>query len=206
VQSNMAAVVVTALAGVTALRGRPESLLLSSARATIACFLLVAGIVFALLVSQGPSMGYRIDVPWSDAVLHFVLPAFVLVDWLVSPGRRMVSWRIILIALAYPTVWGIGTIIRGEFVGWYPYFFLDPAQAGYPGTLVIYSAASLALFAIIAAGLVAASHVAPLGEKEPPGTGYRRSTLRARRLRGRARRRAKRAAVTALRRTGEDSR
>ncbi|BDI22369.1 Pr6Pr family membrane protein [Herbiconiux sp. L3-i23] len=203
VQSNMAAVVVTAVAGITALRGRHESATLSAARAAIACFLLVAGIVFALLVSQAPSVGYRIDVPWSDQILHFVLPGFVLVDWLVSPGRKRVGWRLLSLALGYPIVWGIVTIIRGEFVGWYPYFFLDPAQSGYPLTLIVYGAAALALFALVESCLIAASHVAPLGQRELPGGGYRRAALKAGWLRRRAHRSRRR--VRAAARTARDS-
>ncbi|MFD1713201.1 Pr6Pr family membrane protein [Amnibacterium flavum] len=182
-QSNIAAVVVFTVAGIAAVRGRPESRLLSTARALVTCFLLVAGIVFAILVSQAPLFGYTIEVPWSDRVLHFVLPAYALADWLIAPRRRKVRWRAILFAVGYPVVWGIVTIIRGEFVGWYPYFFLDPAQAGYPVPFIVYSAAALALFALIETGLIAVSRVAPLGQGSPPGAGARRATLRAGRLR-----------------------
>ena len=161
----MAAVALMLIIGVSALRDRPESVLLSTARALITCFLLVAGIVFAILVSQAPLVGYTIDVPWSDRVLHFVLPAYALADWLIAPRRRRVRWRAIYGAVAYPSVWGIVTIIRGEIVGWYPYFFLDPAQAGYPVPFIVYSAAALAMFAAVAAGLIALGRLPPLGSR-----------------------------------------
>ena len=161
-QSNMAAVVVATIAGITALRGRVEGPALTAARGAVTCFVLVAGIVFALLVTQGPAQGYRIEVPWSDQVLHFWLPAFALLDWLASPARGRLGWRVLPFVLGYPTVWGIITSIRGRLVGWYPYFFLDPAQAGYPGTFIGYSAAALALFAAVASGLVLASRHRPL--------------------------------------------
>ncbi|MCU1569317.1 MAG: hypothetical protein JWR33_58 [Naasia sp.] len=167
-QSNIAAVVVSAVAGIRLLRGVPETRALSTARALVASFLIVAGFVFALLASQAPAQGYRLDVPWSDQVLHFYLPAFALADWLITPGRRPVRWRALVGALGYPTVWGIGTILRGQLVGWYPYFFLDPRLPGYPLSFLAYSAGALALFVAVAAGLIAASRTSPLGQRELP--------------------------------------
>lgn len=164
VQSNLAAVVVATIAGLTALRGRDEGRLLTAARGAVTCFVIVAGIVFALLVTQGPAQGYRIDVPWSDQVLHFWLPSFALFDWLFSPGRGRLGWRVLSLVIGYPTVWGVVTSIRGGLVGWYPYFFLDPAQSGYPGTFFLFSAGSLALFAAVASALILASRHRPLWE------------------------------------------
>ena len=166
VQSNIAAVAVHAFAGMLALRGQAESRRFSELRGAVTCFLLVAGIVFGILASQAPALGYRLDVPLSDQVLHFFLPTFALIDWLVSPGRQRVRWRTLLLILAYPVVWGIATIVRGRIVGWYPYFFLDPAQAGYPLSFILYSAAALGLFLAVGAGLVAATRTPPLGEQD----------------------------------------
>jgi hypothetical protein len=166
VQSNLAAVVVGASAGVLALRGVAETPAFSTVRAAVTCFLIVAGIVFGILASQAPGQGYRLDVPWSDQVLHFFLPTFVLIDWLVFPGRQRVRWRVLWWMLAYPVAWGIVTLIRGRIVGWYPYFFLDPAQAGYPLSFLIYSACALGLFAAVGAGLVGASRTPPLVEQD----------------------------------------
>jgi hypothetical protein len=176
VQSNLAAVAIHLLAGIAILRGRAEPRLMTTGRCLVTCFVLVAGIVFALLVGGAPAQGYRLDVPWSDQVLHFYLPAYALLDWLVAPGRRRVSWRALPWAVGYPVVWGVLTIIRGRVVGWYPYFFLDPAQSGYPLSFVAYSAAALALFAAVAAGLIASSRTRPLADRatdaapaDPPG-------------------------------------
>ncbi|MCU1438007.1 MAG: hypothetical protein JWP66_1094 [Naasia sp.] len=168
VQSNLAAVVVWACSGVALLRGRPETAALSTARAVVTCYLLVAGIVFALLATGAPAQGYRLEVPPSDQVLHFFLPTFALIDWLVTPGRRTVRWRVVPLVLAYPVAWGLATIVRGRIVGWYPYFFLDPAQAGYPWSFLAYSVGALALFAGVGAGLVAASRTPPLAERDLP--------------------------------------
>jgi hypothetical protein len=166
VQSNIAAVIVGATAGVLLLRGRAESPRFSTLRGALTCFVIVAGIVFGLLASQAPGQGYRLDVPWSDQVLHFFLPTYALIDWLVFPGRQRIGWRTLLWILAYPVVWGLLTVFRGRIVGWYPYFFLDPAQSGFPVSFLLYSAGALALFALIGTGLIGATRTPPLHEQE----------------------------------------
>jgi hypothetical protein len=165
-QSAIALVLVNAAAGILILRGRAESARFSTLRCAVACFVIVAGVVFGILASQAPTLGYRLDVPWSDQVLHFFLPTFALADWLVSPGRQRVRWRTLILIVGYPVVWGIATILHGRMVGWYPYFFLDPAQAGYPVSFVLYSAGALALFALVGTGLIAATRTPPLADQE----------------------------------------
>lgn len=161
IQSNIAALVVTGVAAMTVLQGRSESRTLSTARLAVACFQLVAGIVFGLMALQAPLQGYRLDVPWSDQILHFWLPGFALADWILS-GRQRVRWRVLPLIVGYPTVWGLITIARGSIIGWYPYFFLDPAQVS-PGGFVLYSTAALVLFAGVAAGLIVLGRVNPSG-------------------------------------------
>ena len=49
--------------------------------------------------------------------------------------------------------------MRGSFVGWYPYFFLDPAQVSGPLETVLYCLIAVVLFLGIAAVLVATSRL-----------------------------------------------
>lgn len=174
-QSNIAAVVMFAAGGVMMLRGIPEPEWASAGRMLITSYLTVAGIVFALLAAQAAERDYRLDVPWSDQLLHFWLPGFALADWLLSPGRHRVPWRFSYLVLGYPLIWGMITMVRGSIVGWYPYFFLDPYQVATIGEFAGYSAASLALFSAIGTLLnLAARAVPPLGEAvaatRSPGT------------------------------------
>jgi hypothetical protein len=180
-QSNIALVAVHAVGGGLALRGRDETRRFSTLRCAVTCFVLVAGVVFGILASQAPTLGYRLEVPWSDQVLHFFLPTFTLVDWLVSPGRQPVRWRTLALIVGYPVVWGIGTVLRGRMVGWYPYFFLDPAQAGYPVSFLLYSGGALGLFALVGAGLIAATRTSPLGVRELRRPGLDHGPTRAQR-------------------------
>jgi hypothetical protein len=164
-QSNIAFVLVSVVAGVVALRGPWDPRWLSIIRSIVLSCTLVAGIVFALIVQQAGARDFPIDVPWSDQVLHFWLPALALIEWIVSPGRVRAPWRILAPLIGYPVVWGVITLVRGASVGWYPYFFLDPVQVTDPLEFVLYSGIALTVFGIVGCGVVALSARRPVGER-----------------------------------------
>jgi hypothetical protein len=160
-QSNLLNVVVLAASGVLLLRGHVVGRFLVSLRAMTICYVVVSGIVFGLIVSQAGSHNYRIDVPWPSQVLHFYLPPLVVADWLIGVGRVRLRWRTVAVVLAFPVVWGVFTLIRGAEVGWYPYFFLDPAQVSGPLEFALYSGIALGLFSGLMALLVLLSRRRP---------------------------------------------
>jgi hypothetical protein len=165
VQSNMVFVVISVIAGITTLRGADDPAWLDTARAMVLSLTISSGVVFGFIVEQAGARGFRIDVPWSDQVLHFWLPSVVLLDWLIAPGRGRALWRTVPIVVVFTVVWGLVTLIRGPIVGWYPYFFLDPAQVSGPVEFFAYGAFALALFGGIATGLVAISRTQPLYQR-----------------------------------------
>jgi hypothetical protein len=165
VQSNLVFLVVTVLAGIASLRGLDDARWLDTARATVLSLTVSSGVIFAMIVVQSGQRGLRIDVPWSDQLLHFVLPAIAILDWISAPGRGRAPWRTVGFTVTLTAAWGVFTLVRGEIVGWYPYFFLDPAQVTSLGGLGLLSAAALALFCAVASGLVALSRVTPLAER-----------------------------------------
>ncbi len=155
IQSSAAYVVVSIIGGVIALRSGLDHPRLDLARAVVLTCVVTAGIVFALIVQQSGARGLALDVPWSDIALHFVLPAIAVLDWILSPRRRRVTFRVIAVIIGYPVVWGIITMIRGPIVGWYPYYFLDPGQIQDPLEFAALSGLALAVFAIVGVVLVA---------------------------------------------------
>ncbi len=167
IQSNMAFVVVTLLAGVIALRQRRDPRWLTAVRAIVLSCTVSAGAVFALLIEQAGVRGLPIDVPWSDQVLHFWLPALAVLDWIVSPGRGRAPWWSVAFVQLYTVLWGIVTLLRGSVVGWYPYFFLDPAQLSGLGEFLLLSSVALASFAAISVGIVLLSRIRPPLERIP---------------------------------------
>ncbi|WP_247628747.1 Pr6Pr family membrane protein [Microbacterium croceum] len=158
-QSNIAFMVLLAIAGVIALQRDRDPRWLTVALALVLTWTITAGLVFALLVWQADVRGIRIDVPWSDQVLHFWLPACTAIAWVLAPGHRSVPWRVIPATLVYPLVWGLFTMIRGPLIGWYPYYFLDPRQVSGPAEFLASSGIALATFAVVATVLVLISRM-----------------------------------------------
>ena len=164
-QSNIAFMVVCVVGCIVALRSGADPPWLTNLHALVLTWILVAGVVFAILVQQAGARGFTLEVPWSDQVLHFWLPAFALVEWAVSTGRGRAQWRMLFVTIGYPVVWGIITLVRGAVVGWYPYFFLDPDQVGDPAEFVLYSTLALSTFAVVGTGVIALTRLTPVGER-----------------------------------------
>ena len=165
IQSSILFLVVTVIAAVVALRGQDDAAWLDLVRVIVLSLTLSCGIIFALIIEQSGERGFRIDVPWSDVVLHFVLPVVAVLDWIIGPGRGTSPWRSIAIVLVFMIGWGLVTLARGPIVGWYPYFFLDPAQLANAGQFFFFASIAVVLFGGISAALVAVSRTIPLAER-----------------------------------------
>ena len=159
VQSAIAAVVAFVLGAIVAFRQPKDPQWLDLFRALVTTYILVSGIVFLTIVIQSSSRDYSIEVPWPSQVLHFYIPTIALLDWLTDTGKDRISWRFLRWILPYPLAWGVFTLVRGSIVGWYPYFFLDPAQVSGPLETVMYCLIAVLLFTGIAAVLVATSRL-----------------------------------------------
>lgn len=157
IQSNIAFLVVAVIGGVVALRRPVDPRWLTDLRTVVLSWIITAGLVFALLVWQAGMRGIPMTVPWSDHVLHFVLPALTIVTWVVGPGRGRARWRLIAFVVAFPVVWGVFTLWRGSRIGWYPYYFLDLRQVSGFGEFALTCLFALAVFASVAAGLIGLS-------------------------------------------------
>jgi len=124
-------------------------------RGSATAALAIVGIVFGLLLS-----GIESDavIPWVDTVHHVVMPIGIVLDWLLWAPDRRIAWRRSLPWLIYPLAFLAWTLVRGAVVGWYPYWFLDPADggaAGGPGGVALYSVGIAVGFFAVSALLVA---------------------------------------------------
>ena len=162
VESNCALVVVLIVGALFAFRRATDPRWFSITLALVLTWTITAGLAFALIVWQAGIRGIRIDVPWSDQVLHFYLPALTAIAWILTPGHRSVPWWIIPGSLVFPLVWGGFTMWRGPMIGWYPYYFLDLRQVSGIGEFLLTSAIALAIFALVATVLAVISRVKPL--------------------------------------------
>jgi len=130
---------------------------LATLLACAATYMIVTGIVYNLLLRNIPIAGIS-DV-WTNETLHVVIPLVMLADVLFAPQRRSLRWSSLLVAVAFPIVWAVYTLIRANFIigpahgnpWWYPYPFLDPhLQGGYPGVVAYIVGIAAAIIAVAA--------------------------------------------------------
>ena len=97
--------------------------------------MVVTGIVFSVLLSGLPA-DVLTAVPWDNVVLHYLVPVWFALDWLLAPPTPPVPFRTALPWLLYPLAYVTYSLVRGPVVDWYPYPFLDPANDGYGAVAV----------------------------------------------------------------------
>lgn len=99
-------------------------------RGAAVLYMTITGVVFALLLSRSPQA-----LPWANAVVHYVMPVVIVLDWLLDPPRALIARRSAARWLIFPAVYFSYTLIRGAIVGWYPYPFLSVTAHGYGGVV-----------------------------------------------------------------------
>ena len=98
-------------------------------RSTAILYMLITGIVFALLLSGLENIAST-AVHWDNIVLHYIMPVVMLVDWLIDKPKYVICFSQILIWLVYPIVYVAYSLVRGSLVSWYPYHLINPAKCG----------------------------------------------------------------------------
>jgi hypothetical protein len=128
-------------------------------RGSVVTYMATTFVVYNLLL-RGISLDQATTLPWSNEILHVWAPLYVVLDWILAPGRRPIPWRRFWIIAVFPIAWVVYTMIRGVVVGWYPYPFLNPEiepGVGYGGVLV-YVIAIASFILLVGAGVTALSH------------------------------------------------
>ena len=164
IQSNLIAAIVLTTAALWALRQRDPSAAeprgLAVALACASTYMIVTGIVYNLLL-RGVALLPGATVPWSNEVLHVVVPLFLLADVLFAPRRRALGWSAVPIVAVYPIVWVVYTLARSELIvgpvtgdpWWFPYPFLNWHVIGF-GAVALYVVGIAAAIIAVAAFVV----------------------------------------------------
>lgn len=71
-----------------------------------------------------------------DELLHVVMPAIFILYWFLYTDKKPLQWKHIFSWLIYPFVYIVYTLLRGSFVHFYPYPFLNVDQLGYQSVLI----------------------------------------------------------------------
>lgn len=151
--------------------------LFDAARSAVVLYIGITGLVFALLLS-GLQESLDTHIPWVNFVVHKLIPIVLVVDWIIDPPRHRVRVRVAAAWLAYPVAYFVYTLVRGAYVDWYPYPFLDADRLGYGGVILrsVFLAAGMA-FAAVAVVVIgnrfgarhdAVTSPAPSAEEVPP--------------------------------------
>jgi hypothetical protein len=147
IQSNLFAASVL-LWGAVRPTGRPA--LRAVLRGAAVLYLLITGIVYALLLAHLKAS----VVPWVNFTLHRLAPVVLVLDWLVDPPGRAITWRRALLWVVYAPVYVGYSLLRGLATGWYPYPFLNPGKAGGYDAVAAWCGAITALGLVLTALLV----------------------------------------------------
>ena len=68
----------------------------------------------------------------ADNLLHVVVPFLYVLYWILCTPKGTLNWKDGLAWAYFPFAYLIYSLIRGHFVGWYPYPFLNVVEFGYP--------------------------------------------------------------------------
>lgn len=117
-------------------------------RGAVVTWMATTGIVHAVLPTSANDTGIVYNYPWATDVLHLLIPIVLLLDWIVLPPDHRLSFRRALVWTLYPLTFCAVSLLRGPFVDWYPYPFLDPREASWLaiGRYVVAIAAGFLLF------------------------------------------------------------
>jgi len=176
IESNLLAVVVLVAGAVILLVRRGEDpRWFAVLRLCVVTYMVTTGVVYNLLL-RGIELPQGSTLLWSNEILHVVGPVWMLLDWLLAPGRRPLAWASVWVVIAFPVVWAGITLIRGPLTPdavlgrdyWYPYPFLNPnvAPTGY-WSVAFYIALIAAVIGVIALGAVWVSRRAPQRARRP---------------------------------------
>lgn len=120
-------------------------------RGAVVTWMATTGIVHAVLPTSANDTGIIYNYLWATDVLHQVIPVVLLLDWLLVPPRHRLAFRHALLWTVYPLVFAGFSLLRGPFVDWYPYPFLDPRENGWAmvGVYVVAIAVGFLVFSWI---------------------------------------------------------
>ena len=114
-----------------------------SVQAATSAFILMVGIAYhVLLASRFQQTGLNW---WTNLLLHYIDPLLYCTWWILLAEKEALEFRTAFRWMLFPIAYFIYSLIRGFIIGWYPYFFVDVNNLGYPQVLLT-SAVLLAIY------------------------------------------------------------
>jgi hypothetical protein len=166
IDTTILEIALLALTGWSAITRSRDDVLLTAAALAVVPYAMVTGIVYNVTLRGLPPEGYQ-AVGWPNEVMHVAVPVLLVVDWfllrLLDAGRPALPWWSVWLALGFPSVWILLTMLRGAVTGWYPYPFLEPDNpdgvvgiAAYIGGIAVFVAIVTAFGVLVSRARVSA--------------------------------------------------
>lgn len=130
IQSNILAATILLIVGIGSILGEKATSSFTFLRGGATLYMVMTGIIFALLLS-GLQRDLQTTIPWVNTVLHYLMPAVMLVDWLLFPPKKPLPFRISVWWLVYPALYLAFSLVVGSSTQWYPYPFMNPLTSSW---------------------------------------------------------------------------
>ena len=139
---------------------KPQSKLgrfFSSAKVSsaITVYIIIVGLVYNIVLRKLYHL-HGLE-RFANELLHVFLPVTFVIFWITFVPKKQLTWNVFP-WLIYPLLYGIYVLIRGAFVNYYPYPFLNVLQIGYPKVMISF-VVLLVLFLMVSLILVAIGKV-----------------------------------------------
>lgn len=135
IQSNILAATILLVVGVGSLLKQKSNPQFAFLRGAATLYMTMTGIIYIALLS-GNEVALQTTVPWVNFVLHYAAPVIVLLDWLLFPPPFKLPFSKTIFWLVFPALYLVYSLIRGAFINWYPYPFLNPLTDGWGSVIV----------------------------------------------------------------------
>ena len=95
--------------------------------------ILLVGVIYHLLLR---AIHHPVGLEYAcNIALHYLVPPLFVVFWWLAVPRGVLVWRDLWLAFAFPAVYAVYVLARGELAGVYPYPFFDVTKLGYSDVL-----------------------------------------------------------------------
>ncbi len=127
IESNIFALVMFLVSAKAVYTGKRDANL-DHLRGAATLYMLITGFIYSILLT---GVDVNTPLPWVNTVLHYLFPLVVLIDWLVDRPAKAITTKKALLWLGFPLAYFVYSLVRGHYVGWYPYPFMNAANLGY---------------------------------------------------------------------------
>ena len=115
-------------------------------RTTALIAITITGIVYHTLLRDYSDLdGWALV---GDLIAHSIVPLMAIAGYFAFGPRQTIQSRTVWLALIFPVVWSIFTLMRGEIVSWYPYPFMDVDKHGYRRVFVNMAGIAIAFWLV----------------------------------------------------------